>query len=333
MDININDISKKSPKVSVLMPVFNAEKYLKFAIESIINQTYINWELIIINDGSTDKSEYIIKSFSDNRIRYCKFENKGISQSLNYGLSISNGELVARMDADDISLSNRLELQVNFFLEHSEYILIGSNVDVIDENGNFLYKSNQRINNHEIKSALPSNSFHHPSVMFRKTIVLSCGGYNIFVKQHIEDLLLWNIMASYGKFYNMPETLLQYRVHPNSISNKSLSDIRVLNLWVQQYLKNNGIVDEPLQSEFNKIVKQNIGIRRKKSLYHLFVGKSYLEKRKMKRNAFFHLLKSIYFNPLNPNALFNILLLILPFRLIESWKTYRYNNNKKKLNI
>ena len=115
-----------SKKISVLMPVYNTkEEFLRTAIESILNQTYSNFEFIIINDGSTNNAEDVILSYKDERIVYLKQENKGIVSALNNGWDKASGEYIARMDSDDISLSERFEKQIEFLENNSEYSLVG----------------------------------------------------------------------------------------------------------------------------------------------------------------------------------------------------------------
>ena len=115
-----------APRISVIMPVYNSEKYVSFAIKSILNQTYRNFEFIIVNDGSTDNSEKIILLYKDQRIIYRKKEHTGISDTLNFGLKIARGEWIARMDSDDISLSDRLEKQMKYIQNNREISVIST---------------------------------------------------------------------------------------------------------------------------------------------------------------------------------------------------------------
>src|SRR5438270_1402157 len=129
------------PLVSFIVPVFNGEKYLKESLDSVFAQTYHNWELIIINDGSTDCTEKIILKYDDNRIRYfLNAENKGIIFSLNKGLREASGSFIARLDADDIALPFRIEHQVKFLLENTDYVMCGSYFQTIDSNSKLLKK-------------------------------------------------------------------------------------------------------------------------------------------------------------------------------------------------
>ncbi|NGP46765.1 glycosyltransferase family 2 protein [Bacillaceae bacterium SIJ1] len=156
-------------KVTVLMPVYNGAKYLSEAIESILNQTYKEFDLLIINDGSTDNSEEIINRFSDDRIKYiANDKNIGLIRTLNKGICLVRSEYIARMDADDISLPMRLEKQIKFMDEHQDIAVSGTSVLVFNEKGT-IGKSIVSKDSNEIKTRL---LFHcalmHPSVIIRK---------------------------------------------------------------------------------------------------------------------------------------------------------------------
>lgn len=217
------------PKVSVLMPVYNAEKYLKRAIESILSQTFDDWELIIINDGSTDTSRQLIENFHDDRI-FCidNEKNIGLIKTLNKGIKLCNGRYIARMDADDIALPNRLEKQVLFLDYHPDYIMCGTNAIVIDNDERPIGKIRNFANNDLLQiNLLFSNPFIHPCIMIKKQILEQ----NLYDEnyKHIEDYDLWCRIARFGKIANLNENLLLYRWHDSNIS--------VLNASVQASTK------------------------------------------------------------------------------------------------
>jgi glycosyltransferase involved in cell wall biosynthesis len=213
-------IDNSSPKISVLLPVFNAEKFLKESIESILNQTFKDFELIVINDGSIDNSENIIQSYTDSRIRYIRNEtNLGLIKTLNIGIELSEGKYIARMDADDICSLNRFEKQYNFLEQNTDVVLCGSWVKRIDEFGNVKGKI-RRIDTNELIRAnmLFTTPFIHPTVMIRKE-VLAGNLYNTEAK-HCEDLELWVRLSQISEyqFYNLPNYLLFYRIHSSNVS-------------------------------------------------------------------------------------------------------------------
>ena len=206
------------PKVSVLMPVYNAEKYLHAAIDSILSQTFADWELIIINDGSTDKSEAIITGYSDDRINYVRNEtNLGLIRTLNKGITLCKGKYIARMDADDISLPERLRKQVNFLDNNPEYLMCGTNAAVIDNQNNKIGKIHNFTDNNFLKiHLLFSVPFVHPSTMIPREI-LEANPYNEMYK-HVEDYELWCRISDQGKIANLKNDLFEYRWHDTNVS-------------------------------------------------------------------------------------------------------------------
>lgn len=204
------------PKVSIILPVFNKEKFLKKAIESILTQTFKNFEFLILDDGSTDNSLKIIKGFKDKRIKV--FSNKkrqGLAKGLNFLIKQAKGEYIARMDGDDISLSDRLKEQVRFLDKYFQIALTGSWVKIIDNKGKVVGEFKHPIEYKEIrKIILNYNPFVHPSVMFRKKIFKKLGGYDerLFYSQDY-DLFL-RFVANYS-CANMPKFLLRFRWQPD----------------------------------------------------------------------------------------------------------------------
>ena len=209
------------PLISILLPVYNGGKYLKEAISSILSQTYENWELIIINDGSKDDSESVVMSFSDDRIHYYTQENIGLAKTLNKGIALARGVLIARQDQDDICLPARLERQVMFLEKNPHISLLGTRADIIEEN---IFTSRMHLHplgNLEIKLGLLfDNFFVHSSVMMRKNLLLEVGGYSEDVsRQPPEDYELWSRFMRQGKqVANLPESLLVYREAASSMS-------------------------------------------------------------------------------------------------------------------
>ena len=201
------------------MSVYNGEKYLGEAIESILNQTYGNFEFIIINDGSRDKTQGIIDSYNDKRIKRIKNEeNIGLVRSLNIGLRLVKGEFVARMDADDISYPERFEKQVRFLSDNEEVGVLGSAMENVDSKGNHLFFKHFPISHPTIFWQLFfENSVFHPTIMMRNSVIQKIGGYNEKFK-HIEDTELWGRLIHETKFANLNDALLKRRVHIGSIS-------------------------------------------------------------------------------------------------------------------
>lgn len=201
-----------------MLPVYNAEQYLREAVESILHQSYPHFELLLINDGSTDGSETICKSFTDERIRYIKNEtNLGLIASLNKGIELAKGDYIARMDADDVSLPKRFEAQVQFFQKHPDAVVVST-----DHYGWYGTKK-IHIKNHyssdELKSILLfATCFCHPTVMLKNCFKEKNTWYDKDAR-HVEDYKLWTELAFHGGFYNVNTPLLLYRSHAQQVSN------------------------------------------------------------------------------------------------------------------
>lgn len=208
------------PKISVMMGIFNTpKKFIKTAIDSILNQTYQNFELIICNDGCTDDTfEYIKKEYGEiKKVKLVENEqNKGLAYTLNHCLKVAEGEYIARMDGDDISLPTRFEKQVKVLEENKEIGLVNCNIDIFDQNGIF----NERIFNEYIskKDFLFSSPIIHPAVMFRKSEIEKVNGYtDKKYTYRIEDYdLFMKMMANGTKMYTLQEKVFQFREDKNT---------------------------------------------------------------------------------------------------------------------
>ena len=207
----------KIPHVSVIMPIYNGGKYLKEALDSILNQTYKDFELILLNDCSTDDSETIIFSYEDSRIVYIKNNvNLGLIKTLNKGLDVAKGKFIARMDQDDIAISSRFEKQISIFKQYPEIGVCGTWFTCFSE------EMSQRTlqhpeNDEDIKiSLLGRSSLGHPTVMMRKSAIADAKydeDYN-----SAEDYEFWTRLSRITKLHNIPEALLLYRLHNTNMS-------------------------------------------------------------------------------------------------------------------
>lgn len=203
------------PLVSVILPVFNASHYLKDSIESILNQTFIDFELIIIDDGSTDNSLEIIRRYNDLRIKlYLNDINKGIVFTLNKGIELSLSDIIARMDADDISLPDRLEKQYNYLVSNIDCTLVCGWIKLIDNFGVESF-TQKRYTQNLYFDMIYECTIPHPTVMFRKDAVLEFGGYRHVVS---EDYDLWSRMILKYKMVNIEELVLLYRITDSNLS-------------------------------------------------------------------------------------------------------------------
>lgn len=216
------DMSNKTPIVSVLLPVYNGERHLTAAVESILRQSYSDFELLIIDDGSTDNSADIISRFRDPRILLYRSEsNLGLVAALNLGLSLARGKYIARMDADDISLPERLARQVSVLDARSEIGVCGCWWRSIDEKGKILTEQRLPIGANECRSwfyLYGEQPIGHPCVMYRTRLVKDIGGYESKFR-HAEDFRLWTrLVGNSVAMVNIPEFLFMYRVHAAQVS-------------------------------------------------------------------------------------------------------------------
>lgn len=240
------------PKVTVLMPVYNGEKYIGEAIESILNQTFTDFEFLIINDGSTDSSVEIISSCKDPRVRLVhNAKNLGLVKTLNIGLKLSQGKYIARMDCDDISLPGRLAKQVAFMDAHPDVCICGTWIRTISATTGDIW--DYPCDDPTIRCSLIFGSvISHPSVTIRKE---GLEKHQLFYDEryiHVEDYEMWVRCSRYVKFANIPEALLQYRRHEHQRVNqqrqgkeKTASQIRKLQI------ENLGIFPTPEEFELH----------------------------------------------------------------------------------
>ena len=200
--------------VSVVLPEYNAELYLKDAIDSVLAQTFSDFELIILNDGSVDKTEEIILSYNDSRIVYVRNEkNLGLIGTLNKGMALARGKYIARMDADDISFPQRFAKQVKFLEENQEYVICGTSAYRFHEDISDKKAFNPPLTDENIRVRLFFNSgFIHPSVMFRANVIKD--NHLSFSEdyKYAEDYFFWMDLLKFGKGFNLKEKLLYYRV-------------------------------------------------------------------------------------------------------------------------
>jgi glycosyltransferase involved in cell wall biosynthesis len=210
----------QTPAISVLMPVYNAERYVAEAVGSILNQTFTDFEFIIINDGSTDRSLEILQRYAeqDSRIRLISRENRGLVKTLNEGLALAIAPLIARMDADDVAYPNRFAVQKKFLDENPDYVCVGGRIRVIDEKGRFLTIASTKIGHDQIElSALQGvTPICHPTALIKKVSLEAVGNYHE-CDYPAEDLALFLNLCEQGKLDNVNEVILNYRVHAHSI--------------------------------------------------------------------------------------------------------------------
>ncbi|MEJ2410273.1 MAG: glycosyltransferase [Novosphingobium sp.] len=219
-----------TPAISVAMSVYNGERYLESAIESVLAQTLSDFEFLIVDDGSTDASPAIVRRYaeSDLRIRAVLRENHGLIASLNEMIESARAPIIARMDADDICLPDRFAKQAAFLADHPEYGVVGCWSEDIGEDGKPLAR--QGMDDHplthgDLLKAIENRGqlICHPAAMYRRDVVLSVGAYHPAFR-HCEDLDLWLRLAGVTKLGNIPERLLRYRRYPEQVSSRHATE-------------------------------------------------------------------------------------------------------------
>lgn len=204
--------------ISVILPVYNGERFIREAVESVLQQTFTDFELIIIDDGSTDQTAAILETFDDPRIVSLKNErNEGLPTALNKGIHAARGEWIARMDADDLSLPERFACQMEFLHEHPEVGVLGTAMLQMDAHGKGIAVVEQPATHDELcQKMLADTAMNHATVMMRRTLLVD--GYDP-ASEHAEDTELWSRLIFTTRFANLPDVLYRRRLHNASIMN------------------------------------------------------------------------------------------------------------------
>ena len=321
----------KNPKVTVLMSVYNGEKYLQEAIDSILGQTFKDFEFLIVNDGSTDKTEEILKSYNDPRIKIIDNEkNIGLTKSLNKGLKLTRGEYIARMDADDVSMPERLEKEVVFLDNNKNMGLVGTYYFETNENGKVLYITRPLNDSKALKEKLLMiNQFGHGSVMFKKECIEKVGLYRREFKS-AQDYDLWLRISEKYNIANLPEPLYKRRLNIDSISvNKKKQQDKYAKLAIE-FSKERKLfgkdklqlfTKQEIESYLYDLMSESLSLSRKDISQKYFFFSRTLFNGKDYRGALKLLLKAIITYPFYKSEwmlLFKVLIcLLLPERIIE----------------
>lgn len=210
------------PKISVVMPVYNAGHYVRGAVESILRQTFSDFEFFILDDGSTDDTPEIVNRISDERITVVRGRHEGIVGALNHGLQLASAPFVARADADDVSKANRFAMQYEFLVSHPDVGVVSSSYDEIDDRGKYLRTRWMPVEDQGIRNFFPVFSgLVHPAACYRRNLVLSLGGYSAQAELN-EDYELWLRLMPLTKFANISAPLICKRYHTESSTRKHM---------------------------------------------------------------------------------------------------------------
>lgn len=316
-----------NPKVTVLIPAYNAGAFIGDAIRSVLAQTFTEFELLIINDGSTDHTESVIRSFTDPRIRLITQMNRGISAALNRGLAEAKTEYIARFDADDICYPQRLQVQYEFLVDNPAYCIIGCNADYHDMNDNYVFTYHPPAHSADEIDAIKEDicPFIHSGVLYRRQPVLDAGGYNEHAHT-FEDHFLWTKLLQQSRGCNLPQTLIRVRLHPASITidekwrDKRFSELKRIAL-------HNGFISEKDGDELLSIIRRQDISKIKQGSYYALLAKKYLWDNHQPSKARYNIGKVLSFHPVDVKSYGLWLLSFLPKTMIR--KIYSYSKNGK----
>jgi len=307
-------MTEMSSKVSVVMAVYNEAEYISTAIESILEQTFEDFEFLIIDDGSSDRTPEIIKHYTerDNRIRhFVNKTNKGLSASLNRGIETANGEYIARMDADDRSRPERFKRQVEFLETNLDVHVVGCDVRVIGVNGEYFGDREFPQDGRDPDTLQQEGpQVAHPSVMIRRTSVQAVNGYRTAFR-YAQDLDLWIRMSrKYGPqfLYVLPEQLFEYRISPKKFRRDQIKKIYA------DYAGEPEKKDETLDEQITQSVEginENRHDEKMKSIYQYTAGRLLLD-REERLQAGRRFLSAVAASPNNIRAWYGCGLFILP---------------------
>jgi glycosyltransferase involved in cell wall biosynthesis len=269
-------MKENSVKVTVLMPAYNAGNYIAEAIQSVLQQSFVDFKLLIVNDGSTDNTEQIIRSFTDARIVLLNQPHRGIAAALNKGLSKTDSIYIARFDADDICFPERLQQQVSFLDTHLDYVMVGCDAEYVSESGEHLFHFKCIGHTHEeiVQKMNSYCPFIHSSVMYKKDAVIKSGGYSLHA-HNFEDYFLWTHLKNYGKFYNLPQQLIKVRFNPASVTIDERWRGRFFRKMKRDII-NKGFITEQDGAGLLSIIKRQDINKIKEGSYYALCGKKYL---------------------------------------------------------
>ncbi len=207
-----------APMISVIMPVYNGEKYLREAIESILSQTYGNFEFIIIDDASKDESVSIVREYDDDRIKLFENDvNMGVAATLNKGIDLAKGKYIARMDCDDISMPNRFEKQIEYMESHTDTVICGSSVNILTD-GVEIFRQYSESDGAIRADMIFNSAFVHPAVMIRSDVLKEHNIRYDTEYERAEDYEMWSRIIKMGECCNIRTPLLKYRHHTKQVT-------------------------------------------------------------------------------------------------------------------
>ncbi len=284
------------PAISVIMSVKNGQPYIAETIASVLNQSFSDFEFIIMDDGSTDDTTAVAGGFKDERIRLLEQKNTGVAKAKNRAIAASSGKYIAIIDADDLWLPDKLQHQFAFMEKHPDYVAIGGYADIIDKDGHYLYTEMKPVKDEEIRRHQDRrNPWTHSAVLFTRQAFDAVGGYYEPVKHYIVDYMLMYQLSLQGKVYQLPQVVVKYRIVPTSLSAKANS--KLFDEICQRAIRRGSMSDEDLRMMQEIKDGEDRTPSFKKSMYHLYLGRSYLFHNFQRANSIKHLKACLQLNP------------------------------------
>jgi len=310
-------MNKQDIQVSVVMPAYNAGPFIAEAIASVLAQSFTHFELIIVNDGSTDDTVAIIQSFNDPHIVLVQQENKGVAAALNTGLQYARANYIARFDADDICYPYRLQKQFEFITHHPEYTVIGSAVDYVEQQGEYIFtyypdaKSNNEIQVIKYRTC----PFIHSSVLYNKNAITKYGGYNTYAHS-FEDHLLWINVLHEGKGYNIQEPLIKVRLNPQSVTIDEKWRTKEFRK-IKRHALNNNTITEVEANQLHYILTRQNNQQVKEGAYYALLTKKYLWNNPHPDKARKNIRKALSLNKWDWNSYLFFFLSFIPSTILQ----------------
>ena len=302
-----------TPRISIVMSVYNSEKYLREAIDSILKQTFKDFEFIIINDGSTNGTREILESYNDPRIILIHQENMGLTKSLNKGIARAKGQYIARQDADDISHPERLEKQIDFLERHMNVTLLGTAIEMIDEKGTYLYAVKPPTSDSSVRKGIKQkNYFCHGSIMFRRQSFFELGGYREFFFT-TQDYDLWLRFIEKFEARNLPTLLYKHRISSISTSLKNIVYQRRMAIFAVKLAdaREKGMNEILLIKKLKNYLGSPLSLTEKKEIFYRYIyWTKWLVRQNKKNEAFSVIEEGVKYHPYK---LYKLLFTIIKF--------------------
>jgi len=305
------------PRVSVVMSVYNGEEYVCKAIDGILGQSYKDIEFVIIDDGSTDDTRLLLQNYNDLRIKVTwNSKREGLTKALNKGIQMASGEYIARQDADDISMYDRLEKQVNYLERNQEIALLGTAVKVIDSEGNHLQDIEYPLRHPFICQALKKyNCFCHGSVVFRKRCFDEIEGYREAFTT-AQDYDLWLRLSEKYQVANLPDRLYKYRFTPSSLTFRKIFDQTRMAAFARKavLIRDEGLSEASLMNQMHTYLDSPITLSEKKDITQSYRPWGQLLLKHNRKNEAFLLMSEVF--KYHPSTLHKLV-----YKMTKRWRS------------